>query len=576
VALNEELYFHFSQPLDRASINRGTVQVTDLAGEVVPGEFLTRDPRMVVFVPDLPTGADLLDGGFRPATRYRVTLAGFPRVDGIRATSGEILSQSLVFWFETASANEGESLFFGFPGGVSLLELDPQAHGRRAEMGTLDPIRLVVEQGVDPSTLHVDDFELQTEGGVPIDLRAEIVENARDRAVIELLPTSEAPRGEERPPLEPGRYVLGFSVEMRLRTLGGGLVSLGLRPRRDLRVRARQGRLEVEFTNKDLLFSGRPPKSDATARWGGEGGGVSVRYPRAAGEGRDGRVVLGAGAGPTRRVELPAGGLDVHATRLTVADGMTVELVGEGGLAVLRSQGPLVVRGLLKRTVSRASPPPELALERTVLPSRELEEYAELPPDRWPPLSTWLERARAADEVWTVLVAGGELEVDGQIDVEGHLLLVAGGEVRLRGSVVADKKRWQSPNCTLLQVPEHEVVPLTLDPPLENPLKEPLCFSVQSRDFGIPGGVSAWGTAYFEGSTGRGSRRISFYGQRLRGGILERWGPVNNMSSLEDCPEICFRIDLTIPASEGELWDPPRLDRLALTWSVPRVRPGNP
>ncbi len=599
VALNEELYFHFSDPLDRASINDGTVQITDLGGHAVRGEFLTRDPRMVVFVPELPTASDLRNGGFRPATHYQVTLAGFPRVDGIRATGGEILSQSLVFWFETASEEEDETLFFGFAGSHARLELDPKAHGLLREMGTLDPVRLVVEAGVDPSTLVASDFELwhllprgayQDSESIQrrrIDVDVQIVENQRDRAVIELLPRTDAPGVWA--PLEAGQYFLicGLvrSNRMSLRTLGGGLV---LEASWELRVRERLGKLFIDFSETDRLFSGRPEGSDATARWGGPDSGVSIRFPRSAGDGRMGNLAFGtrdpvhddhpewrirqstsgglAHNEESGTIHIDSRGLDIHAERLSISDGTTVHLEDEGGVCILRSQGPIVIRGELKRTTG-AGRLPETSGRNRVRPSLELEESMDLDPADHAALSGWLERAKAADEDLTILIAGCELEVYGQIDVEGTLILIAGGEVRLPGSIISPLC-WQTKNSTHVPMKEGlRILPLALDPPETNPLKAPLIYSVQSRIFGPPGGVSAWGSANTDGSVGTGARRVSFFGQRLRGGVLERIGLVNSLTSLQDCQEIGFRVDLEIGPAEGEPWQPPRLDSLELSWS---------
>lgn len=590
VGLNEELYFHFSAPLDRASVNHSTVRITDLGGTQVQGEFLTQDPEMVIFVPDLPTARDLSDGGFRPATRYQVSLAGFPRVDGLRSSTGEILSQSLVFWFETASPREGEALFLGFPGGQPRFDLDFEAHGHRSELGTLDPIRLAVKEAIDPSTLHTEDFHLSTEAYREIELDVEIVENRRDRAVIELRPISDAPGVGGRSALEPGDYLLVCEGEdggdIRLKTLGGAPVVAAWHPKhRTLRVRDQLGQRRIDFTQKDLFWSGRPEESDATACWGGASGGVSIRYPGVAGDGSEGIVEFGRkpdrwqgrprpGASGSvgdggAVIDLSSRDLDVHASQLSVPDGTTVNLVGAGGWVFLRSQGTLVIRGRLARK-NDGGPPPEERDAAGVRPNEELQGLSRRPPEEWPALSDWLNAAaRDSREPWTVLIAGGELEVFGTVEVEGSLVMIAGGEVRLHGSVQADHK-WQSQNSTSLPLREGvKPLPLRIDPPRKNPLVAPVRYSVQSKFFGIPGGVSSWGSASFEGSEGQGDWQVWFFGKRLRDGVLESFGRVANLTSLGNCREVCFRVDLEVRPAPDEPWDPPRLDSLTLSWSEP-------
>ena len=605
VALNEELYFEFSEPLDRASIHEGTIRVKDLEGTSVEGELLTEGSKVVVFVPSLPREADLTDGGFRPGTRYQVTLAGFPRVDGIRSARGELLSQSLVYSFETATDAENESVFFGFPGGQGRFDLDRTVHRPGAELGTLDPIRIVCDRALDPTTLNPDDFTLlalkrEGEGEEEygeIDLRVSIIENQRDRAVIELSAVSDAAGVGGLRALDPGEYLLiygskgrDFGAGMQLKTLDGArVVPAWPGFRTELWVRDRLRELDIDFSDRSRLWSGRPEESDATARWGmGSRGGVSIRYPRAAGDGHGGEGVFGTGPRWGRALprpngsvgersvffEVPPEGLDVHGVRVKVPDGTALELLDQGGLFLLRSQGALTIHGRLERKRNQLEPPSTdpKGNSNPKSPYEELFGLESKLRSQWPSLTAWLAQAEASGEVGTVLIAGGELEVFGQIDVEGPLVLVAGGEVRIPGSVKAgsrsgDERFWWQTSQTLLPLRKGaRLLPLRIDPPVENALLEPLRFSVRSRFFRAPGSVGLWGSAGFEGTQGMGRWAVSFFGKRLRNGRLESFGPVSNLTLLQDCPEISFRVDLELLPGNSR-WAPPRLDSLTLTWS---------
>lgn len=551
VALNEELVFHFSRELDRTSVTRETVRIRDARGASVAGDFQVRG-SVLIFRPLLPLRADLEDGGLRPGEDYTVELIGFPRPDGLRGKGEAVLSTSVQGRFRTAAA-DGPAPLFADP----FLEQAGALQLRHRRLGPLDPIVLSYAEALDPRTLDGDDFALVSrQDAQRIPLRAELVLNRREGAVLRLRPLStDVALGGLRA-LSAGDYVLFFDNEhrSRLRTLGGRPV---------LRLPAGPGgggwsfhvveptpETWVEtFETTDLRAREAIEGVDGTASWSGDGA-VRVRYPRAAGDGRDGAV---AAWPPGPALE------DVRATRLRVPAGERWELAGEG-LRVLRSQGALVVDGTLARAARAGTPPIADSLRG---PDRRFLADAGT-------LSDWLERARAQGDDWTVLVAGGDLRIGGALEVDGPLLLVAGGWIRVLGRVEAPEI-WKSlEGGENLVAPEGvRVAPFREEPPAANPLVEPLRFAVLSHPLRPSGGVLRWGGASVEGDAGDGRFRVRFLGLRdLAPGGAELFGPLDDPALLADCPAVRFLVELEVDPSEGP-WDPPRVDSVSLQWSAP-------
>jgi hypothetical protein len=239
---------------------------------------------------------------------------------------------------------------------------------------------------------------------------------------------------------------------------------------------------------------------------------------------------------------------------------------------VLGAQAALDVRGRIVRRLS----PGQTGLARETL-ARELEQLtSRVPGTPLPTLSAWLERALQREEPWTILIAGADLRVPkgGAIDVDGPLLLVAGGWIRVEGFVEA-REVWKSPGgggsirgdpprrLGGESAPGLRELPLEIDPPLGNILKRPLRLGVLSRP--IRRGSGSWRPALVEASSGIGNVRVSFLGVRPDG-AGDEVGPVDDLLLLEGFPEIRFLVELEVPAGTGEAWDPPRLERLTLAW----------
>ncbi len=538
VALNEELLFYFSAALERSSVTSGTVRILDAQGREVAGTRSVRGSTLS-FLPELPCASDLSDGGLRPGADYRVLLGGFPRPDGIRSGSGALLSASLVLSFRTAEIGGASPLFLDpFLGPFPLLPVEKRT--------TLEDGVLVLEYGeaLDPSSVPGARFELSRRSErKPIPVAARLIENRRDRALLLVEPSGSAGTGGER--LPPDTYFL-YMPGRELRTLGGRQVEPGWKL---LQLSVPQARVELDFRSLGERSSEPPPGCDGTAIWNDAGPGLWLRYPAAAGSGLAGEVELNAA---------PAGS-DLQAARLMIPSGAQVDLSVASGPVVLRSQTTLEVRG---RLVRRGAVPGSDAL------AQELERVADLPGARWQSLSTWLDRLLldpSQREPWTVLIAGGDIRVPsgGSIEVEGPLVLVAGGWIRVEGVALAHGNLWltepegggSGPASRLRKRP----LPLTLDPPLLNPLRTSLSVGAVTRPFPWQPRANGWRTAFI-GHEGAGRLSARFL-QVAPGRLAER--QVSDASELGVGP-VRTLVRLELAPGTDEAWDPPRFERLRL------------
>ncbi len=551
VALNEELLFFFSFDVDRSSVTSDSVRVLDDQGRAVAGIRSLRG-NALSFLPELPCASDLGDGGLRPGGEYRVVLGGFPRPDGIRAVSGALLSASLVLGFRTAEIGGQNPLFLDpFLGPFPLLPLGKRSGSIELEDGVLV---LEYSEALDPSSVPGCRFELsrfppEAKEPQPIPVAVRLIENRRNRALLLLEPIGSAGVGGER--LPPDTYYLHMPGR-ELRTLGGRTVEPGW-PLLSLIVP--QTRMELDFSSLRERSTEPPPGCDGTAIWNETGPGLVVRYPAGAGNGLSGAVEL--------RQAPPDS--DVQATHLWIPAEAEVDLSDSIGPVVLRSQTALEVRGRLVRRGLGSRHDPL---------TRELEGATNLPDSQRASLSAWLERLLDpgvevdgvietqpwAREPWTVLIAGGDIRVPdgGAIEVEGPLVLVAGGWIRVGGGVVSRGNLWRTPEGGgMASHGRILLLPLELDPPDVNPLRTSL--SVGSVTLALPWTPrsSGW-RATFIGHEGAG--RLSSRFLQTRSGTERQ---VSDPSELGAGP-VRVLVRLELPGGRGEPWDPPRFERLRL------------
>ena len=598
VFLNEELVLHFSEPLDPASVTAASVGIRPVSADGRPsgpparGRF-TATGRALVFTPEPVLAFDLSDGGYLPGASYAIELAGFPRPDGLRAKDGAPLAASARIDF-TVVELEGREPLGGFafedpvPGrGLPvLLRTEVVAPG--------EPIELEGGEPLDPSTLYAADFVLRagprvrSELGPPIPLRVRLVDN-RDRqrgagtALIHVLPM-------ER--LEPGEtYQLIVDERLlRLRDQGGHRVLVrNARGRAKLEVRVAPPtgapvETYAEYTETFIDERMRSPEAvpgvDGTIRWT-DTGRAELRFPAAAGSGEDGEV------------ELPAHHLahDVQALRLALQAGARTELNPLPGLVVLRAQGRLAVGGRLERRTERTFEA-DAALPFLLEASERADSLRASNESARPgeALTAWLARARADELDWTVLVAGGDLSIEGGVLTDRPLLLAAGGEIRVAAGAVLEAPFV----ATVGQRRGVEVryregrrlahawrADLALDTPEANPLAGPLRFGVRSGPIPELGGARRWHPGpRVGGHAGSGSWHVRYLG-RARGSS-EVEPVVDDPAMLEESPTLRFEVLFDLPAGGGPTggdpapWDPPWLDSIQLRWDplARGLRPG--
>lgn len=569
--LNEELVLFFSEELESASALGGAVRLLGPDGSPVELE-LRVDRDRVRLTPRIPVASELTDGSLAPGERYRLRVLGFPHPNALRSRDGRPLAQSLELDLSTADPDLGEPLFTDPDLGL----LDPLVlEGANLQVGEV--LRLSSTEPLDPRTFDDQPIGLELQTIDPLSgaairhpLRGELRSNTADGATIELWPLS--PGGAGIPvQLDAGEYFLGLGsglLEPALpwRDLGGQPVGLSWdawHPK-SISILAPQAAvdrsgLRIEFSGEERLIPNLPLGADGSALR--EDGRLALRFPAAAGLGGDGSVTLAAGE--------HAGQPALEAIELDLQSEAQVRWPADN-LVLWRTQGSMRISGEALRRVQAADLQPNsgestlswrqrLALEdpERLVPGPEFEAGQSL--------SNFVARARKADHPWTLLISGGDVWIDGNLDLDGPLVIAAGGRVRITGDVRASEIWSNSPLPGQIEARE---LPLWLDPPLTNPLAAPLRFALTSGWYQTPNGSARWNAAEPSVHAGMGSVRLEFQGQSGWGGQSEVFGPVADPRFLEDYPRLRFTVWFELPAAGDaeQPWDPPYLDRLDLRW----------
>lgn len=577
--LNEELALFFSDELEPASALGGGVRIVDEAGAVLALD-LSVDLHRLYLRPAYPLGQGLDDGTFRPGETYRLQVLGFPHPNALRARDGRPLRSSLEWPLRVADPVRGEVLFSDPDlGPFDLLALE------RDRLGEDEELVLLSSEPLDPRSFPdgPSGLELQAPGAgaeppLRLPLRGVLTQNGVEGARVELWPLS--PAGDGLPiSLEPRRYFLAHSDPTRLTLpwtdLGGNPARLLVAPANlPIEVASNSGGAErrslaFEFGGDEeltpelpdrmpLAWTGRGPVDGSAARRPGH---LGLRFPKAAGAGVDGEVVLEG-----VESELPA---RIEAWRLTQSDGARGQF-SERGLVLWRSQGRLQLSGDLRRRVQPSDLQPlEVESNESWQARLALADPARLAPApefrAGTSLTRFLEEAEADDPPWTVLIAGGDLWIEGDLDLDGPLLIVAGGRVRITGEVRASEI-WSSE--PLPGVVPARALPLWLDPPDFNPLAGPVLYAISSSWLPAPPDGGRWSGAGVAAHFGHGRVWVEYQGQSGRGTQVVEFGPVDDPRFLADYERLRFTVwlELSAAGARREPWDPPYLDRLDLLW----------
>ena len=564
VYLNEDLVLAFSTAVDPATVTGQSLRIQDSRGEPARGEWYV-EGQTLRFSPRPVLARDLRDGGYRPGTTYTLFVAGFPRVGALRGVEGEVLSASLSQDFLTASPSDSDQVVFddASPARALPLRLDRE----RRRIGPESPLLFRCDEPLDPSSLVDDEYVLYWQGRgeptrVPLHLKLkrnrdpEDVRPGEACALLEMWPL-------ERP-FRLGDYYLVLPSGPSLRDFGGNPVSVQgrnalLNDIRDIRVI--EGLVDDPASRIHLTFlddSGATPLAvpgvDGTAFWS-DHGRVEVGFPAAAGDGRDGAVVL---AGREERK-------DVHATHLTLPVGQEAFFEAGPGLRILRAQGRLTLSGSLLRegTPHPGPDPPRMPLRAS--------DHEGEPPDPVA-FSRWLRNQIDANPSWTILIAGGDLVIDGELRVDTPLLLVAGGMIRAIGDrnvSAVEHETWLLGRGRGWGVEADASVAETifLDSPLDNPLRVPLRYAVVSDPVPSSGQLLRWLSVEADGwpRRGRDSEAGSWIVRYLPSrAVLDRESTLEHPDLMDQAEAVRVWIELEV--RPGPRWDPPFLDYVLLRW----------
>lgn len=563
--LNEPIRLVFSTALDPLSVTRDSVSLVGESGLAAPGRWIVKD-RELLFLPRPVLAPTLADGGYSPGGDYVLHLRGFPHVNGLRSLAGEPLVKTHQRRFQV-TVIDGEDAPF--------LDESP-FRSESVRLGALlgqapkpviegEPLRLVCLEPLDPSTLDASQFwiDREVQRSAADEQGRETLVSERERgyskvtarlvrnnppgtrsqfepcAVIELTPTR-ALLGE------PGvSFILMSSPEVTLADFAGNRAwpRSQLSRRASFRVEPRTPSgaqsLRLEFLDREGFTSTRLPWVDGTAHWGD--GRIQVHYPAAAGDGHEGAVELDG---------LVEEG-DLHAHRLSIPAGASAELASGPGLRVLRAQGLLRVEGKLLRKDTGGS--------LDAVPFEETQRGTSSGS-----LSAFLAGAVRDDRSWTVLVAGGDIWIEGEIDVDTPLILAAGGRVRINGRV-------RYPDFEFFKVGEGggiglgkplRPLALVLDPPINNPLAAPITLAVLSSP--LPRRAREtylWRDLQVGMEQGSGGARVRFLGARQE---LDQTRFVDHPVQLPTDQALRLLVELQV--LPGEVWDPPLVDFVSISW----------
>jgi hypothetical protein len=531
VLLNEKLHFVFSAPVDPSSVTSRSIAIRSEDGASAQGRFEVSRER-VGFHPDQALARTLDDGGYRPATAYRVEVAGFPRPDGVRARDGRILERGASASFRTVDPAKGIQPFLDdnpFQGPFPGL---PGASPLQVRIG--DPISIVFTEPLRPDTVTEESFRLREfRGGTELeDIAIEVrLPRPGEGRVVEIVPRDPEPL--------PTKYVL--VIRDRIQDYGGNRVPalsafvefLPTSPEEAAEVFSEEFSTE---RNLDLEDAGE----DGWAAWGN--GTVSVQVPDLAGDGRLGPWSPGGvvrwRAGETAKIAVGGGEReaaigDLPFAEVDVGPEAEVRIEGDGPVRI-RSASTFRVRGTIRRGRTEGGVP---TLRKGGSPSDAKDALALLEGSKGPDL---------------VLASAGNLLVEGEVACEGILILITGGRVVVApgGKVSAGRLFVASAGPPLARGSLHPEIEKLRPAPTGEGWRPPrtLAFSCASRFLPFPD-ARYLPPPLLEGG---GGAEVLFYGARS---LPERSGepdpssvvgPFEDLERLEGLPFLRFRVRFEI------------------------------
>ncbi len=155
VALNTTLVFHFSAPVDPATVTAASLQFREggVFGLPLPGTF-TVEGHTVRFEPQLPGRCDLSDSAFKPDTTYRVVLVGAPEQSAIRAMGGRSLSATTSRDFQTRDDTAPGPFLDQVPAAApSVIGSAPSAGAEAVAVRDGNRVVLTLSENIQPCTV---------------------------------------------------------------------------------------------------------------------------------------------------------------------------------------------------------------------------------------------------------------------------------------------------------------------------------------------------------------------------------------------------------------------------------------
>ena len=436
IHLNEPLALVFSEAPDPLTLSPASLAVTDGLGQPVAGEW-TVNGRWARFWPKLPLTESLEDGGYRPGQVHRVEVLGFPSIGGVRTRSGRVLESTFRGSFEvqgpTEDADAGWEALLDFSpfecAPVEFSVLPGQGPGFVREG---DPLRLFCQEPLDPRSLHAEDFRIlrlpliSTQGqsaqepycGVRVILvrgqHEDRITQNEAAAEIHLLPQKPLvldARAEYALEVRPGARLTDYAGHSPWPQVAAGERSELYRFRvRPLGAHDRN-QVRLDFVDRTRLTSQPIPWVSGELTW--EPGRLTLQCPRSAGDGQNGE--LGAAELSDARTS------DWNGTSVGIEAGQGVR-VESAGPWIVRSQTRWDLSGRLARTASS---------QEGMTPKAWYESH------RGASAEDLIEAAISQNLPWTILAAAGDLVIAGELEVDTPLVLVAGGRVRITGSISA-------------------------------------------------------------------------------------------------------------------------------------------